>query len=811
MRSSVAAVDAVDTAPPGSSSGQSSSGGSGSSSPQREEDTTLETEIVPLAELPGQPEQAELDLWNSLMTLDGARAAFFRRARSFFRKQAPPAFARASLFLPRRPSPAHAKHSSRSLPSSSKPTAAPASAEDVASPSMIMRNNPACNSPESWAQQLGQPTTLPPTPGAQQLGQPITPLKPLSDRKSAAKGFKAEGATTAAAAKPATTKARAATSKSAAAKQSSPLVPKAARAAASAAVAAAAQAQQQLVRPAATLASAAASAPSAEDPTQMLLGPGRLDMSAIDAELAMKSAAAAAGAGLLGLDDEDAPENETAEEKRLRRMRRNRESAAMSRNRKKQYVEELEAQVAQLHEITRTLKSENFELRRECARMGGGANILPTIIPGGPDAVGPEGYGSLEDGFSALAPEDLILAEPTPPTTTAVPAAASSIVVADPAVAAAGVKRSGSPLLGGGAKRASAGTLAFMSAVTLVTYASLGTTTQRNPAADFDDLSSMRNPRGHSPTARMLMSITEAALPWSRPVAPQVLPEHHETRGLWPSLGLGGSRNADSVVGAPPTSTPPATTWELPAPEAATTVEPPRPIIPGPSPVPRGYAERVIRAPQNSSWADVLRIEAAEKQLAEAQLALRNLRAASQSAEATALARLGEHAPATPNEAVAPYHAGHAASPTATHHVFEQTPLEEEDLDAAEYDAQRFIFCSRAYMFDAAVRRPTAPSLVEELNLPKAMPARFQHAAAYRHQQAQQQAAKAQLPQLSDGGNATPSADSNRPVVTLLLPSAALQGVVEEKPKTQVDNNELMQVQCQVLNASRFTPAVPGA
>merc|ERR1719311_762358 len=227
---------------------------------------------------------------------------------------------------------------------------------------------------------------------------------------------------------------------------------------------------------------------------------------------------------------------------------------------------------------------------------------------------------------------------------------------------------------------------------------------------------------------------------------------------------------------------------------------------------PRGYAERVIRAPQNSSWADVLRIEAAEKQLAEAQLALRNLRAASQSAEATALARLGEHAPATPNEAVAPYHAGHAASSaTATHHVFEQTPLEEEDLDAAEYDAQRFIFCSRAYMFDAAVRRPTAPSLVEELNLPKAMPARFQHAAAYRHQQAQQQAAKAQLPQLSDGGNATPSADSNRPVVTLLLPSAALQGVVEEKPKTQVDNNELMQVQCQVLNASRFTPAVPGA
>ena len=45
--------------------------------------------------------------------------------------------------------------------------------------------------------------------------------------------------------------------------------------------------------------------------------------------------------------------------------------------------------------------------------------------------------------------------------------------------------------------------------------------------------------------------------------------------------------------------------------------------------LPRGYAERVVRAPQNSSWADVLRIEAAEQQLAEAPLALRNLRAAS--------------------------------------------------------------------------------------------------------------------------------------------------------------------------------------
>lgn len=57
------------------------------------------------------------------------------------------------------------------------------------------------------------------------------------------------------------------------------------------------------------------------------------------------------GDGLLPLDDaalDDVgpdDESESAEDKRLKRMRRNRESAAMSRNRKKQYVEDLEAQV----------------------------------------------------------------------------------------------------------------------------------------------------------------------------------------------------------------------------------------------------------------------------------------------------------------------------------------------------------------------------------------------------------------------------------------------------------------------------------
>jgi len=57
------------------------------------------------------------------------------------------------------------------------------------------------------------------------------------------------------------------------------------------------------------------------------------------------------------------------EEKRLKRMRRNRESAAQSRNRKKQYVEELEEQVRTLEQTVGQLTNENFELKQEHSRI----------------------------------------------------------------------------------------------------------------------------------------------------------------------------------------------------------------------------------------------------------------------------------------------------------------------------------------------------------------------------------------------------------------------------------------------------------
>merc|ERR1719502_154271 len=133
----------------------------------------------------------------------------------------------------------------------------------------------------------------------------------------------------------------------------------------------------------------------------------------------------------------------------------------------------------------------------------------------------------------------------------------------------------------------------------------------------------------------------------------------------------------------------------------------------------------------------------------------------------------------------------------------------------SEYDAQRYIFCSRAYMFDAGSRYPPRPKAKLagqedpaelQLELPAAMPPRFRDAAAYRH--AQQRSERLALPQLSDGGNATPEATSKGPVVSLLLPSAALQGVVGGGPSATPIDTDLMQVQCQVLNASRFQPPV---
>ena len=467
------------------------------------------------------------------------------------------------------------------------------------------------------------------------------------------------------------------------------------------------------------------------------------------------------------LGDMEGDSNESAEDKRLKRMRRNRESAAMSRNRKKQYVEELETQVASLHEAVRNLQSENMELRRACAHARNGLSTSPPPLP-------------MPSPPLAPISSTLALRPPLPDTLTLLDDIGDMSGQPSP-VPGQQQKRPGSPLMGGGAKRASAASLALMSAVTFVTLSMAGRT---NSADSLVQMSS----HGHSPASRMLMSVNDAAS-FSLPSKLSELlgraggasVEAHADM-LWPSLEM------DDEL---PPSYKNAAIDALPLPGS----------VEDKKTVPRGFGERVVRAPQNSSWADVLRIEEAEKQLAEAQLTLRTL---------------GRPVPGD---------AGHATALAAPRAAPRREPLYEhgdwahDDLDTDAYDAQRYIFCSRTYMFDAAVRMPTPashgvpPSAAggpsTELELPASMPARFRHAADYR--------ARNELAQVTDGSNVSapgPSDPSLRqPVVTLLLPSAALHGVrgVESHGPAasagRAGNNELMQVQCQVLNASRFTPA----
>ena len=68
----------------GSSSTQSSSGGSGNSSPQRDEDLDTLPALVPPVPLAGQPSSDELDMWEVLMSLDGARAAACKHPHARF-------------------------------------------------------------------------------------------------------------------------------------------------------------------------------------------------------------------------------------------------------------------------------------------------------------------------------------------------------------------------------------------------------------------------------------------------------------------------------------------------------------------------------------------------------------------------------------------------------------------------------------------------------------------------------------------------------------------------------------------------------
>lgn len=120
-----------------------------------------------------------------------------------------------------------------------------------------------------------------------------------------------------------------------------------------------------------------------------------------------------------GAVSEEDPNLDPAEAKRMKRMRRNRESAAMSRERKKAYIEELETKLAALSQLAAQLRSENEALRA-------GRDPLEGTTPA-PVAPAPE---------AAPAPA------PAP-----VPAPAAAIVAKAPAVAKKADKAEPAPLM----------------------------------------------------------------------------------------------------------------------------------------------------------------------------------------------------------------------------------------------------------------------------------------------------------------------------------------------------------------------------
>ena len=241
-------------------------------------------------------------------------------------------------------------------------------------------------------------------------------------------------------------------------------------------------------------------------------------------------------------------------------------------------------------------------------------------------------------------------------------------------------------------------------------------------------------------------------------------------------------------------------------------------------------AGRVLVLPRNSSWADALRVEAAEKQLmvrGEAAILHGGGGAMPPVAETGAL--LASPLPlqlkaAAPADKVYDkvYEPAWKDSGEEDEEYFDQ--YDPHSIESEKEQRRRFIFCARAYTFDVSAARrasppaapkapaPAAPAPSRELSLP-AMPARFRHGAGMA---AIHELPKQGLPQLTDGqglphvaGNESeplPLPSARYPIVKMLLPSAALSGVVtgaDERGSEDL-SGDLMQVSCQVLNASRW-------
>ena len=74
------------------------------------------------------------------------------------------------------------------------------------------------------------------------------------------------------------------------------------------------------------------------------------------------------------------PRKDPNEAKRQKRMQRNRESAAISRERKRAYLKQLELRLAELAQIVATLRAENAMLRSGREPSTGGAPVPAALL-----------------------------------------------------------------------------------------------------------------------------------------------------------------------------------------------------------------------------------------------------------------------------------------------------------------------------------------------------------------------------------------------------------------------------------------------
>jgi len=522
-----------------------------------------------------------------------------------------------------------------------------------------------------------------------------------------------------------------------------------------------------------------------------------------------------------GGDGEGDGSGDPLEQKRLKRMRRNRESAAMSRNRKKAYIEELEAKVAALKASVHQLQSENQTLKQDCsstpasavaAAAGAAAPGALQAAGSSSDALADDDLGLSLEQLGAVVGDDLCLGLP-------------------PLDIPSGHGDEDASALPGG-KKVSTAALAMMSALTFVTLSA----NSSGPLWSRD--------AGHSPTSRVLMSLSdETARRFGR----------DEELPLWPAIDA----LAIDTLQQPPQA---QALYESPEPIAsALATALPTPLPPPVRPPASASASasasshssshvrveqvegdagkdagRVLMLPRNSSWADALRVEAAEKQLmvrGEAAM-LHGSGGGSGSGAMPPVpdtgALLASPLPlqikaAAPADKV--YEPAWEGSAEEEEEYFE--PYDPHSIETEENQRRRFIFCARAYTFDVTSARrgarasspaapsapaPAAPAPSRELSLP-AMPARFRHGAARVHELPNKGLPNKGLPQLTDGhmpgGNESeplPLPSARYPVVSMLLPSAALRGVVTGVDDGGSDDlsGDLMQVSCQVLNASRW-------